>query len=146
MVTNLCHLSGSGNLGNLSEYWRVERDNFMEPTQFTQVPQAGDRETNCDLREYPVEKVVDMRYRMGTDKEYLLKWKGYPASENTWEPEDHLNCPRLVKEFHTKVTKWKERQKQYPLSLPEMKLPEITEYCKSQNENKAQVNICLARK
>lgn len=31
--------------------------------------------------------------------EYLLKWLGYPNSENQWEPEENLNCPELVNDF-----------------------------------------------
>jgi len=32
--------------------------------------------------------------------QYLIKWKGYPESDNTWEPKENLQAPRLVKEYH----------------------------------------------
>lgn len=30
---------------------------------------------------------------------YLVKWKGYPESQNTWEPRKNLRCIKLLKTF-----------------------------------------------
>jgi hypothetical protein len=32
--------------------------------------------------------------------QYLVKWKGYPASDNTWEPIDQIHAPDLLKIYH----------------------------------------------
>ena len=51
--------------------------------------------------EWEVEKVLDSR-RRGRKKrlQYLLKWKGYPKAENTWENKEDIFAQELLEEFH----------------------------------------------
>jgi len=44
--------------------------------------------------EYEVEAVVGRRGN-GSSLQYLIKWKGYPESENTWEPLANLKRPTV---------------------------------------------------
>lgn len=48
--------------------------------------------------DYVVEKILDRRVIKGKTQ-YFLKWKGYPDSDNTWEPIEHLECPELISAF-----------------------------------------------
>src|SRR6266436_2821469 len=48
--------------------------------------------------EFKVERIVAHR-TFGQSKclQYLIKWKGYPESNNSWEPADQVHAPDLVK-------------------------------------------------
>ena len=39
--------------------------------------------------EFKVKKILDLK-RIDGQTKYLVKWKGYPHLEDTWEPKEHL--------------------------------------------------------
>lgn len=52
----------------------------------------------ADEEEYEVQEVVDHKIEKGISY-YLIRWKGYDADGDTWEPEDTLSCPDLISKF-----------------------------------------------
>ena len=53
-----------------------------------------------DCQEYfKIEDILDSK-RVDRRLYYLVKWKGFPDSENSWEPLTNIPARRLVKEFH----------------------------------------------
>lgn len=55
--------------------------------------------TEDGSKEFEVESIEDSRFRRNR-LEYLVKWKGYPPSENLWLPIQDIHAPRLVDKFH----------------------------------------------
>ena len=54
--------------------------------------------------EYEVESIVSKRESDEGKVEYLVKWKGWNASDNTWEPVDNLQSSQeLIDEIEGKT-------------------------------------------
>lgn len=66
--------------------------------------------------EYIVEKIIDSRENEKGHKEYLLKWIGYEEKDNTWEPEENLDCPGLIDAFEKEKSK-KEAERKRKTSI-----------------------------
>jgi hypothetical protein len=56
--------------------------------------------------EYEVEKILDAQPRgRGRKLHYLIKWKGYPTSDNSWEPAAHVHAEEAIAEFQKRSSK-----------------------------------------
>ena len=52
--------------------------------------------------EYEVELIIDDHYiRQGwkRKRQFLVKWKGYPRSENSWVSEEDMHAPGLLANY-----------------------------------------------
>ncbi|XP_070151400.1 chromobox protein homolog 5 [Polyergus mexicanus] len=66
-----------------------------------------DKET---LKEFEVEKIIEVRFKKNGMKEFLIRWKGFSPADDTWEPEKNLNCSELIAKFMQKVEKAKTQE------------------------------------
>jgi hypothetical protein len=51
--------------------------------------------------EFEVEAIMGHRFfGKGRKLQYLVKWKGYPTADNTWEPQEQVFAPKLKGIYH----------------------------------------------
>ena len=56
--------------------------------------------------EYEIEKVLGMcHYRRKKKQQYLIKWKGYPDSDNEWVNQKDMNVHDAIKEYEEQIQK-----------------------------------------
>lgn len=54
---------------------------------------------NIDFGSFEVESILNCRVTKDDQIEYLVKWKNYDISASTWESEENLDCPEILKHF-----------------------------------------------
>lgn len=85
---------------NGSEAWMGEEDE--DQVQDEQGEQDDSDVSTEDEEEWEVETITGYEMRRGIPM-WLVKWKGYPESESTWEPIENLqNALEAVAEFDAK--------------------------------------------
>ena len=84
-------------------------DSFV--TEVENNDEQSETEDMTDLTQntdeiFEVEKVLRGRYRPDGSIQYLIKWKDFPHSQNTWEPVSNLNDATMqyIRENKIKVT------------------------------------------
>ena len=63
----------------------------------------SDRSNSSEGDYYKVEKIIEKRL-FGNGWKYLIKWEGYPSTQNSWEPLENMNgCDEILEEFERKL-------------------------------------------
>jgi hypothetical protein len=66
--------------------------------------------------EWLVERILDKRLFRNRQVQYLVKWKGYPMEEASWEPEAHVErSQELLREFEDRRQQQQQQQQQRAL-------------------------------
>lgn len=89
--------------GSSTKRKKENRRNKGKPTKHKSIPV-----TWSENEEFEVDKILEVHHKRDGTREFLVSWKGYPAAENSWEPEENMTCGDLIKKFMAKVEKAKE--------------------------------------
>jgi Chromo (CHRromatin Organisation MOdifier) domain len=65
------------------------------------IPKASEPVVVSGQVEYLVETILDSRM-VRNKTQYLVKWKGYPIYESTWEPEENVQGSEAIEEFQAR--------------------------------------------
>ena len=74
---------------------------LLEPAPRNAVPGPIHLDEETQQPEYEVDKVLDNKM-VGRRRHYLIHWKGYQHSEDTWEPEENLS-PETLRQYRKRV-------------------------------------------
>jgi len=93
-VHNKFHVSKLRAIKPTDQEWPA-REQVTRP-----LPEIVDREKHWEVERILGERAVSGRN--GTKRsEYLVKWKGFPTTDSTWEPEINLqNVQEMIETFH----------------------------------------------
>jgi hypothetical protein len=73
---------------------------LLEPAPQNAPTIAPELAEENETIEYEVEDIKDQRITTTGQKEYLVKWKRYDETDNTWEPEENLqNAKAILRKF-----------------------------------------------
>ncbi|KAL0269215.1 UNVERIFIED_CONTAM: hypothetical protein PYX00_007022 [Menopon gallinae] len=82
---------------------REKRGKQMKRTQSKSGKRKHEDESDEDKEdeemEYEVEKILDVKYLRNNKRQFLIQWKGFSSEDDTWEPEENLDCVDLINEF-----------------------------------------------
>jgi len=66
-------------------------------------PADSDSDSDSEEERYEVEAILDSKEEDG-QRLYLIKWKGFEKEDdNTWEPEENIDCKEKLVEFKKEV-------------------------------------------
>ncbi len=91
-------------------HWKIHNvfhANLITPYKETELHGPNFTRPPPDLiegeQEFEVKKILDAQPRgRGCKMHFLVKWKGYPTSDNSWEPRENLHADRLITEYNKK--------------------------------------------
>lgn len=83
----------------------LKRENQLLISQIKQLKSTfvkKEEKENCDTTEensFEVENLLNDKLVTKTERHYLVHWKGFDSSHDSWEREANLCCPDILKKY-----------------------------------------------
>ena len=77
-------------------------DNFLFEEK-TRLRMEEERRKREDVEgHYEVGRIIEVQFKKSGSREFQVRWKGHGAADDTWEPEENLDCVELIEKFMLK--------------------------------------------
>ena len=75
-------------------------DNFLIEEKTKLKADEARRRREEDEGHYEVYRILEVKFvKVSGKREFLIRWKGHGPEDDSWEPEDNLDCPNLIDRF-----------------------------------------------
>jgi len=76
-----------------------DSDDDVDDDDDSDYGQSKRQKGHVSGRHFEVDRVLDSKINRHGKWEFFVSWKGYSPDNNNWEPEENLNCPKLIDQF-----------------------------------------------
>ncbi|KAK9068800.1 hypothetical protein SSX86_012916 [Deinandra increscens subsp. villosa] len=106
-------MNDAENGGN--DYDEEENEDVEEEDARSEDKNGGEERPKLAEGFYEIETVRKIRIRKGV-KQYLVKWRGWPESANSWEPvESFASCPDVIEAFESMNSGKRKRKRKHAI-------------------------------
>lgn len=83
---------------------KLQREKNGLQAKVKQLMATTSAEKTDDEDEYEVQDILDHKI-VRNDRRFLIHWRNYSPSHDSWESEKNLNCPQILQTYLRKIKK-----------------------------------------
>lgn len=91
-----------------------DKDHAAETSRKREETTTAKRKQRRAKKYYEVQRIVDVAVLPDGTRKFLVHWKGWSSRFDTWVPQEHLKCDKLIKAFDAEALK---RKRLKPLQI-----------------------------
>lgn len=77
-------------------------DNFLIEEKTKLKEEEARRRMEEEEGHYEVGRILEVKFLKNGKREFMIRWKGHGPDDDTWEPEENLDCEDLIEKFMDK--------------------------------------------